>query len=137
MRQSWDFIAGAPDSPYLLIADHASNSVPPDLNLGITNDLLSTHIALDIGVAELGRALCERFSCPGILGAVSRLVIDLNREEDVPGIIPQLSDGHAIPGNALTPAQHQARIDKLWKPYHEAITAQIDQLAAYFSAQKP
>ena len=83
------------------------------------------HRAVDIGVAALGRALCATLGCPGILGHVSRLVVDLNREEDAANIIPSDSDGHPIPGNALSAAARQARIDQYWRPYHDRVAIQI------------
>jgi predicted N-formylglutamate amidohydrolase len=109
-------------SPYLLIADHASNHVPDDIDLGLEPELLNDHIAIDLGVAELGALLCERLSCPGIFADVSRLVIDLNREVDAPGLIPISSDGHIIPGND---GNHVGRIARFWEPYHAKIAAQI------------
>lgn len=127
---AWLDIPGPNDSPFLLIADHASNRVPDDVDLGIAPALLNEHIAIDIGVAELGRALCERLGCPGILGNISRLVVDLNREEDAPHIIPIASDGHAIPGNAIDHDARIARIHRYWRPYH-------DRLAAQIAAQRP
>jgi len=114
-------------SPYLLIADHASNHVPDDIDLGLDPALLNEHMAIDIGVTELGALLCARLDCPGIFGPVSRLVIDLNREVDAPGLIPISSDGHIIPGND---GNHMARITRFWQPYHDGIAAQI-------AAQKP
>ena len=125
MTSSWNLIAGAPDSPFLLIADHTSNHVPADLNLGLAEAVLETHIALDIGVGPLAHALCERLGCPGILGAVSRLVVDLNREEGAPQIIPTESDGHVIPGNAMDDTDRLARIERYWRPYHDRIADQI------------
>ena len=109
-------------SPFLLIADHASNHVPDDIDLRIVPALLNTHIALDIGVAELGALLCERLTCPGIFAEVSRLVIDFNREEDAPGLIPISSDGHIILGNH---GNHIARVARFYRPYHDKIAAQI------------
>ncbi len=123
--ESWDFVKGRMDSPCLLIADHASNHVPAGIDLGITSDLLNTHIALDIGVTELGQTMCQALDCSGIFGAVSRLVIDLNREEDAAQVIPESSDGHAIQGNRLDEATKAQRIDHYWRPYHERIGAQI------------
>jgi predicted N-formylglutamate amidohydrolase len=125
MDKSWDDIDGNLASPLLLIGDHASNHVPPDMNLGITAAALELHIAYDIGVAALGRRLCASLDCPGILGAVSRLVVDLNREEDAPHIIPIASDGHAVPGNAISHAERLARFDLYWRPYHDRIAEQI------------
>ncbi len=127
---AWEEIAGPADSPFLLIADHASNRVPDDIDLGIAPSLLSQHIAIDIGVADLGRALCAALHCPGILGHVSRLVVDLNREEDAPHIIPTASDGHSIPGNSISEEARRARIARYWRPYHDRVAQQI-------AAQRP
>ena len=113
-------------SGLLLIADHASNHVPHDIDLDIDPVLLDQHMAIDIGVAPLGRLLCERLGMDGVFGAVSRLVIDLNREEHAPGLIPLESDGFSIPGNKLLDAAgRRARIEHFWRPYHADIAARI------------
>lgn len=126
MSAPWTSIEGDPASDLLLIADHASNHVPPDIDLGIPHELLTQHVAIDIGVAPLGRALCAALAMPGILGGVSRLVADLNREEDRPTLVPLRSDGHEIPGNVrLDEAERAGRIDRFWRPYHARITGQI------------
>ncbi len=119
--EAWREIAGD-DGSLLLISDHASNHVPRDIDLGVPATLLGEHVALDIGVMPLADALCATLGCPAILGAVSRLVIDCNREEDAPGLIPAASDGHVVPGNAaLDPAAREARIARFFRPYHAAI----------------
>ncbi len=102
----------------LTIVDHASNHVPPDIDLGIAPSLLATHIAWDIGAAALAQAL----GYPAHLATVSRLVIDLNREEDAPGLIPRSSDGHDIPGN---PGDIATRIARFYRPYHDSLAARI------------
>lgn len=128
MSEAWTFIAGNEAQKILLIADHASNHVPSDIDLGIDPELLNNHIALDIGVAELATALCRRLDMPGILGGVSRLVVDLNREVDAPHIIPTASDGHALPGNAISHQERVARILRFWHPYHEEIARVIERI---------
>jgi predicted N-formylglutamate amidohydrolase len=123
-------ISGLAESGLLLIADHASNHVPADIDLDIDPELLTRHMAIDIGVAPLGKALCERLDMTGLFGPVSRLVLDLNREEDAPGLIPVESDGFAIPGNALLDAAGRAaRIDRFWRPYHGFVASMIALLA--------
>ena len=123
---SWDDIGGHAATGLLLLADHASAAIPPGIDLGVPASLLREHIAIDIGVAPLARALCEALGCAGILGAVSRLVIDLNREEDAPGLVPTSSDGHSIPGNeAIEATGRQHRIERLWRPYHDHIADMI------------
>lgn len=125
MSEAWHSISGDGLAGMLLIGDHASNHVPPDIDLGIAKDLLDTHIALDIGVAELAYGLNRRIGIPVLLGAISRLVIDFNREEDAPHIIPTASDGHVLPGNAISHEQRLARIDRFWRPYHAEIARVI------------
>jgi len=130
MTEPCRHITGSAKSGLLLIADHASNHVPDDINLDIDPVLLTRHMAIDIGVAPLGELLCERLDMTGLFGPVSRLVLDLNREEDAAGLIPAESDGFAIPGNAvLDAAGRTARIDRFWRPYHGFIASMIDRLA--------
>jgi predicted N-formylglutamate amidohydrolase len=121
MNEAWNMIEGNRASGILLIADHASNHVPADIDLGIALELLGLHIAVDLGVAELAEAL----GYSSILGGISRLVVDLNREEDAPHIIPIASDGHAMPGNAIDHAARLARINRFWHPYHSKVSALI------------
>lgn len=123
MSPPWRDIVGDPATGLLLIGDHASNHVPEDIALGVPPELMNEHVAIDIGVAPLAEAICARLGCPAILGGVSRLVADFNREEDAPGLVPISSDGHVIPGNiAREPAE---RIDRFWRPYHDHIAARI------------
>lgn len=122
----WEDIAGDPASGMLLIADHASARVPDGIDLGVPPATMREHVALDIGVAPLAHALCRQLACPGVLGNVSRLVIDLNREEDAPGLIPTTSDGASVPSNAgLNEEGRSGRIDRYWRPYHRHVADRI------------
>lgn len=120
-------IVGAPTvGGVLIVADHASNRVPPGIDLGIPPELLDEHIAVDIGVAAVAERMCEKPGFAAFLANVSRLVCDVNRDECAPGLITTASDGHAIPGNALTPDAREARIARFFRPYHEALAALLD-----------
>jgi predicted N-formylglutamate amidohydrolase len=115
-------IVGAPRfGGILVVADHASNRVPDDIDLGIDPALLNQHIAMDIGVGGVAERLAERPGFAAFLANASRLVCDFNRDENAPAIIPIASDGHAIPGNDLSHAQHEARLDRFFRPYHAAL----------------
>lgn len=106
-------------APVLIVSDHASNHVPADIELGIAPELLDQHIALDIGVAEVAALLAESLGCTAILGGISRLVIDLNREEDAPGLLVSTSDGCDIPGNRS--AILADRLNRFHRPYHNEV----------------
>jgi len=105
----------------LVVSDHASNRVPADIDLGIDPALLSQHMAIDIGVAQVGAIMAGREGTAAFQCAVSRLVCDVNRNEDAPGAVPEFSDGHAIPGNRLTMAERAARLARFHAPYHDAL----------------
>lgn len=107
----------------LVVSDHASNRVPEDIDLGIDPALLGQHIAVDIGVAGVAELLVRATGCAAFLGNVSRLVCDFNRDEHQPAVIPIASDGHAIPGNALSHEAHEARLMRFFRPYHHALAA--------------
>jgi predicted N-formylglutamate amidohydrolase len=106
------------------VADHASNAVPPDIDLGIPAHLLDEHIALDIGTEAIAERLARDHAIPGHIAAVSRLVCDLNREEDAPGLVPDASDGHPIPGNVGV--HREGRLDRFHRPYHTALADWLD-----------
>jgi len=112
----------------LVVSDHASNHVPEDIELGIAPALLQEHMAIDIGVAEIGARLAERPGFAAFQCAFSRLVCDVNRAEDAPGAVPAASDGHAIPGNMLDEAARAARIERFYRPYHAALAELLDRV---------
>lgn len=115
-------IIGAPRfGGILVVSDHASNRVPDDIDLGIDAALLNQHVAIDIGVAEVGALMAQQAGIAAFQGGVSRLVCDFNRDENLPTVVPIASDGHAIPGNALDHAGHEARLARFFRPYHDAL----------------
>ncbi|MFN3371211.1 MAG: N-formylglutamate amidohydrolase [Sphingomonadaceae bacterium] len=116
------WIEGA-DQGLLLVCDHASNAVPPGIDLGIDPALLHTHIALDIGAAALTEAVAARLGCPAWLATASRLVVDVNRPPEL--AIPEASDGIAIPGNRdLSSAGRAARL-ALHSAFHAGLAARV------------
>lgn len=116
----------------LFLCDHASNAIPAELErLGLPARELDTHIAHDIGAAELTRRLANEFGCMAVLGRWSRLVVDLNRGEDDPTVVAKLSDRRIIPGNAaLDETGLRRRIENYHAPYHRHIAAAIDSALA-------
>ena len=105
----------------ICVADHASNHVPDEVNLGIEPALLHDHIALDIGVEGVAERLARRHGIPAHIACVSRLVCDFNRAEDDLAVVPEMSDGHLIPGNLG--ADIPRRIAAYHRPYHVGLAA--------------
>lgn len=118
---------GEPGSTGILcVADHASNFVPPDIELGIDPALLDAHIAVDIGVEGVADRIARRHSIPAHIATVSRLVCDLHRKEGEPAVIPAESDGHLIAGNIG--ADIEMRLNRFHRPYHDALARMIDEV---------
>jgi len=116
----------------LFLCDHASNAVPPELDLlGLSQADFARHIAYDIGAAELTRVLADLSSAPALLARWSRLLVDLNRGQDDPTVVMKLSDGRVIPGNRdLDRKGVEDRIRRFHAPYHAAIAATIRDAVA-------
>jgi len=111
----------------IVVADHAANHVPEDIDLGIDPALLDQHIAVDLGVNAVAELLAARPGIAAHCATYSRLVCDLNREEHSAGMFPIASDGHAIPGNALDDAARAARLERFYRPYHDALARLLDE----------
>ena len=69
-HEAWRLVGTPRFGGILVVSDHASNQVPDDIDLGIDPALLNQHIAVDIGVREIGElmahdALDREESCGG------------------------------------------------------------------------
>lgn len=106
------------------VCDHASNDIPPEFQLGLPAGVQDQHIAWDIGAGGVAERLARRHDIPAFLAQVSRLVVDLHREEEVDGVIPVQSDGILIPGNIG--ANREARLEQYHRPYHKALGQWLD-----------
>ncbi len=116
----------------VLTADHARRDLPAEYGaLGLPAREFDRHIAYDIGVEALTRALAARLGAPAALAGFSRLLIDPNRGEDDPTLIMQLSDGAVIPGNyPLTPEEREKRLARFHRPYHDMVAETVARAAA-------
>ncbi|WP_427454165.1 N-formylglutamate amidohydrolase [Litorimonas sp. WD9-15] len=129
MSEPFHHIPGDTSVPLFLFGDHASKFIPARYdNLGLSGDDLTRHIAWDIGTEAVIRGLCARFGNTGIVAGFSRLLIDPNRGLENESLIPEFSDGTDIPSNAnVTAAVREERIETLYRPYHNALSAALDQ----------
>ena len=130
-----EIIPGDPACGLVIACDHASNYVPPDIELGVPASEFRRHIAYDIGAAGVTRRLAARLNAPAILTNFSRLIIDPNRGRADPTLVMRLSDGAVVPGNArIDDAGKQARIARFYAPFDAGIDAAI---AAAEAAGRP
>ncbi|HNP35077.1 MAG TPA: N-formylglutamate amidohydrolase [Woeseiaceae bacterium] len=127
---AFKLVNGSSKQPLLLVCDHASNRIPESLaNLGLDSGALRSHLALDLGAAELTGYLAERLGAAAVLAQYSRLVVDCNRDLQDPGAFLGYGDGIEVRGNS-----HLGRHDKdlraraIYHPYHGAIDAQLRRL---------
>jgi len=126
--EAWTLLGETRFGGILIVSDHASNVVPADIDLGIDPSLLDQHIAIDIGVREVGRLMAGQAGISAFQATVSRLVCDLNRDPHAPATVPIASDGHAIPGNDLDHGSRELRIARFHEPYHAALTELLDHV---------
>jgi predicted N-formylglutamate amidohydrolase len=118
-------------SPFVFACDHAGRRVPRALgDLGLAPAHFERHIAYDIGIEPVARRLAAAFDAPLVAQSYSRLVIDCNRPTHVPTSIPTISDSTPIPGNqGLSQAERNARIETLFRPYHDTIEGILETRA--------
>jgi predicted N-formylglutamate amidohydrolase len=112
----------------LLVCEHASNAVPPELEgLGLSDDLRRSHIAWDPGALPVAERMAARLDAALVAGRFSRLVHDCNRPPDSADAVLEVSEGHPIPGNrGLSPAQRAARAEVVHAPFHARLAAEIE-----------
>ncbi len=110
---------------WLVICDHATNTVPAWLNggtLGLSDADMQRHIAYDVGAAGTSLRLAERLDATVIMADYSRLIIDPNRGLDDPTLVRRLSDGTIVPANRdMTGEDLERRIAACYTPYHDEL----------------
>lgn len=114
----------------LLVCEHASNFIPAQYgNLQLSEDVLNSHAALDIGASDLAQAISRLLDAPLVSTTVSRLVYDCNRPFGAVGAIPEKSEIYSIPGNQdLSDADARDRYEKYYLPFEKAVS---DRLAKF------
>lgn len=119
-------------SPYVLLCEHASNHIPARYaGLGLDEAELTRHIAWDIGVAPIARALAKALDAPLVLSGYSRLLIDCNRPVGVATSIPEISETTVIPANVgISAEERQLRADSFYWPFQKEVARILDRRQA-------
>ncbi len=106
----------------VLSCEHASWTLPPTIDLGVSGEILRSQASWDPGAYEIAAAVGLELGLPIHTGAFSRMWVDLNRPPEHVDVIPRQSYGAPVPGNAtLTAAEHAARLADYHAPYWRAV----------------
>jgi predicted N-formylglutamate amidohydrolase len=110
----------------VLSCEHASWTLPPGVDLGVSPDTLRSQASWDHGALDIATRLSEVVGLPVHAGAFSRMFVDLNRSPDHADVVPRVSYGAVVPGNAaLTPGDRAARIAAFHAPYWDAVRRDV------------
>ena len=130
--QPFEIIDGDRTQGLVLLADHAGRALPDEYgSLGLPPHEFERHIAYDIGAEAVTQALARLLDAPAVMARFSRLLIDPNRGEDDPTLIRQLYDGTVIKANyPMSEEERQRRLDRYYRPYHDALGSLVASVAA-------
>lgn len=113
--------------PVVLACDHAAASLPVALgDLGLSREVLASHVAWDPGALGVARVLSRVLDAPLVATRFSRLALDVNREPDRADAMVAGTEHGPVPGNVgLDPEARAARVAGLYEPFHAALGAAL------------
>ncbi len=111
----------------VLSCEHASWTLPPGTDLGVPTDVLQSQAGWDHGAFDISSRLSEAVGLPVHAGLFTRMFVDLNRPPDHPDVIPMVSYGAPVPGNAhLSKGDREARVATFHRPYWDAVRRDVN-----------
>jgi predicted N-formylglutamate amidohydrolase len=111
----------------LITCEHASAAVPAGVALGVSPQVLESHVGWDPGAGAIAIALAQALGCEHLAGIYTRLWVDLNRPAESSAAVPAVSFGVAIDNNArLTAAERAARVAEYHTPHWRSVIAAVD-----------
>lgn len=129
-------------APLLISLPHVGTELPPELHERLVPRALASEDT-DWHLERLYRPLAEKLGASLIVPSYSRYVIDLNRPPDDRPLYPGAAGGTGLvpthffsseplyrDGAAPDAAEVAARREACWRPYHEALAAELERLRA-------
>ncbi len=112
-------------SPLLLLCEHGGKALPTSYGtLGVTPEVIKTerNLLYDCGTANVTRMVAQKTGSSAVIGHYSRLLVDLNRLENSPELMPLKAHGYIIEGNQdLSLEERTLRLETYYEPYHQKI----------------
>ena len=112
----------------MITCEHATPRLPGGLAPRTRGErrILASHWGWDIGAWAVGSRLASLLRASAVGGAVSRLVVDLNRSAGDPSLVRREAEGVRLTWNTPLPPESIERRVLAWHvPYHQAIDALI------------
>jgi predicted N-formylglutamate amidohydrolase len=110
----------------VLSCEHASWTLPLGVDLGVPDDVLKSQAGWDHGAYDIASRLSEAVGLPVHHGHFTRMFVDLNRPADHPDVIPTVSYGAPVPGNAnLSAGDRASRLSVFHQPYWDAVRRDV------------
>ena len=127
--QSYTLVNEYTTGPFIFSCEHASNSVPTDVQVSEKDHhFLQTHWGWDIGAESVTRHLVQATGSQGILATHSRLWIDLNRSLERTDLIRLETEGHTLSFNEnLSEHAEQQRLQQVYDTFHAAYNALVEK----------
>lgn len=124
---------GSKDARVFLTCEHATQRMPPGWRWPDRDRrLIDTHWAYDLGAREMTHALAEGLDASAVLSRYTRLLVDPNRTQDAPTLFRTHAEGQPVELNTrlLDEVERHKRMDKLWRPFHDAVDRELAQVNA-------
>ena len=128
--------------PLLISLPHVGTEIPPEISERLVPRALASEDT-DWHLERLYRPLAERLGASLLVPRYSRYVIDLNRPPDDQPLYPGAAGGTGlVPTRFFTneplyrdgaepdAVEIAARREAYWRPYHEALAAELERLRA-------
>jgi predicted N-formylglutamate amidohydrolase len=110
----------------VLSCEHASWTLPPGVDLGVTGDVLRSQAGWDHGAYEIAARISEALGIAVHAGEFTRMFVDLNRAPGHPDVTPAICYGAPVPGNAhLSAGDRAARLSTFHAPYWDAVRRDV------------
>ncbi len=113
----------------VLLVEHAGATIPAELdNLGLPAGQFNEdpQMFYDPGSRDMAMRIGQALGLSIYFGQLSRLVVDLNREDDHTDLIKAKFHGRDIPGNQnLSDSERRTRLEKYYKPFHTALRSDL------------